>query len=120
MLLTLIGEAIGVGVTALLSPVLSRFLYGVSRVDPLIEKLFHFRHGKVSPYQYVRQTRCAKPSRVSAFRHVFAGCNGTDQHGRLILKLYISQLTTVRHKNVPAVPAFSTNNNPNPNPSILF
>jgi len=36
-------------------------------------------HGKVSPYQYVRQTRCAKPSRVSAFRHAFAGCNGTDQ-----------------------------------------
>jgi hypothetical protein len=94
MLLTLIGEAIGIGVTALLSPVLSRFLYGVSRVDPLIEKLFHFRHGKVSPYQYVRQTRCAKPLRVGAFRHVFAGCNGTDQHGQLILKLYISQLTT--------------------------
>jgi hypothetical protein len=41
MLLTLIGEAIGVGVTALLSPVLSRFLYGVSRIDPLIEKLFY-------------------------------------------------------------------------------
>ena len=40
-MLTLIGEAIGISVTALLSPVLSRFLYGVSRVDPLIEKLFY-------------------------------------------------------------------------------
>ena len=35
MLLTLIGEAIGIGITALLSPVLSRFLHGVSRVEPL-------------------------------------------------------------------------------------
>jgi len=34
--LTLVGEAIGIGITALLNPVLSRFLYGVSRVGPLI------------------------------------------------------------------------------------
>jgi hypothetical protein len=37
MLLTPIGEAIGIGVTALLSPMLSRFLYGVSRVDHLLK-----------------------------------------------------------------------------------
>ena len=40
MLLTLFGKAIGIGVTALLGPVLSCFLYG-HRVDPLIEKLFY-------------------------------------------------------------------------------
>jgi len=41
MLSTLVGEAIGIGVTALLSPAFNRFLYGVSRVGPFIERLFY-------------------------------------------------------------------------------
>lgn len=71
LFLTLIGEAIGIGVTAaLLSPVLSRFLYGISRVDPLITaavlvglaiaafaacSLPAFKAGNMDPYQVLRK-----------------------------------------------------------------
>ena len=70
MISTLIGEAIGIGVTALLSPVLSRFLQGVSRSAPLITaavlvglaiaafaacSLPVFKAANIHPYQVLRK-----------------------------------------------------------------
>ena len=69
--MTLIGEAIGIGVTALLNPVLSRFLYGVSRVGPLITvavlvglaiaafaaQFAAFKAGNMDPYQVLRKSK---------------------------------------------------------------
>jgi hypothetical protein len=57
---------------------------------------------------------------LARFANVFAGCNGTDQQAAWFLSYTLESVNYCRHKNVPAVLAFSTNNNPNPNPSILF